>query len=458
MKTVTEKENLNSYSENELKARAEQVKAKSWQALSDAIEPEYSEPIVRKLRELYDLFDNRIVTWLANLYDPKIGGWYFTNSARDNDGFLPDIESTYGALRYLAVSGMCEAVGGAWENGIPEWLKKKVVDFIYPLQDEDGYFYQPQWPKEYITENKRFSKISRDKGWAKSIFGKLGVEAKYGFGIPTSGSSQSLTKIFESAEAFKAHLEGELADGIERFSKRFEDPKARTFYGIGNSFQSNATVINAKPELREVYKSFFGSAQNKKTGAWGDTVCYNATNAAHKIVCTYNMLGLKLECIDELLETTFKVLSLTSDECPASGAVDIYNAWSVFSYIYDNILECGDGTEEERIAKKAAIKRRVLEFAPKGIAISREQISHFKREDGSFSYHRSENSSGIQSCPAAVPHLWEGDVNGNSICTIALKQHIFKALELSEYEPPIFTEYERRIFMDILEDLNDSVK
>ena len=458
MKTVTEKENLNSYTESELKARGEAVKAKSWQALANAIEPEYSAAIVRELGELYSLFDNRIVTWLAKLYDPKIGGWYHTNSARDTEGFLPDIESTYAALRYLSISGMCEAVGGAWEEAIPEWLKKKVVDFIYPLQDEDGYFYQPQWPKEYITEKKCYSKISRDKAWARSIFGKLGVDSKYGFDVPISASSGALTKRFESAEAFREHLESELSDGIERFSKRFEDPRARTFYGLGNSLQSNSAILNAHPELLEVYKDFFGSAQNKETGAWGDTVCYNATNAAHKIVSTYNMLGLRLEYVDELLDTTFRVLSLSSDECPASGAVDIYNAWSVFPYIYDNISRFGVGTEKEREAKRIEIKRRVLEFAPKGIAISREQISHFKRDDGSFSYHRTENSTGIQGCPAAVPHLWEGDVNGNTICTIALKQHIFAALELSEYEPPIFTEYDRRIFMGILEDLNATAK
>ena len=37
-----------------------------------------------------------IVSWLANLYDPAIGGFYFSNGSRNTPGFLPDAESTSG--------------------------------------------------------------------------------------------------------------------------------------------------------------------------------------------------------------------------------------------------------------------------------------------------------------------------------------------------------------------------
>jgi len=51
-----------------------------------------------------------MIPWLANLYEPAIGGWYHSNSARDNTSgfsigtkrvpYLPDIENTYVASTF----------------------------------------------------------------------------------------------------------------------------------------------------------------------------------------------------------------------------------------------------------------------------------------------------------------------------------------------------------------------
>ena len=80
------------------------------------------------------------------------------------------------------------------------------------------------------------------------------------------------------------------------------------------------------------------------------------------------------------------------------------------------------------------------------------------REDGSFSYSRSGSTSTAQGCPIAVPGSCEGDINGNGIATLALTQHILMALEAKEYMVPFYTEAERRMFVNILEELNSSVQ
>ena len=45
------------------------------------------------LSELDTRYDKKLFDWVINLYDPS-WGFYYANSARDYDGFLPDIEST----------------------------------------------------------------------------------------------------------------------------------------------------------------------------------------------------------------------------------------------------------------------------------------------------------------------------------------------------------------------------
>ena len=55
------------------------------------------------LEYLYNMFDERIYLWLADLWEPEFGAFYFSNSGRDTDGYLPDIESTVQALHISAV-------------------------------------------------------------------------------------------------------------------------------------------------------------------------------------------------------------------------------------------------------------------------------------------------------------------------------------------------------------------
>ena len=49
------------------------------------------------LEELYALYDRKVIDWFAGLWDGEIGGFYYSVSARDHEGFLPDI------LGYAAV-------------------------------------------------------------------------------------------------------------------------------------------------------------------------------------------------------------------------------------------------------------------------------------------------------------------------------------------------------------------
>ena len=436
-----------------LDERGKQIVEKKWIALEEKIGPEYGPAIIGAMKDLYKLFaDRKMVEWEANLYEPKIGGWYCSNSARDNDGYLPDIESTYVALSFLASSGMCEMFGGDWTRAVPDWLKQGVIDFFIPLQREDSFFYHPQWPKELIIANDAQARITRDRGTAFGVLKKLGCTPKYSEPQRSKddGAPRMMTQ-FESVDNFRVYMKK-----LEDEALAITDPKERAakFYFYGNLFQSTTTYLNDNAEMKKIFTDFLERHQNPSTGLWADVVCYHGANGLHKIADTANKIGYKLNYIDQMVDSILEIINYTVDTCPAAGAVYIYNAWSCFPYIYENVLEFGDGTPEERLKRKTAIKNRVLAAAPAALRAAVDQMQGFKRPEGGFSYGRGASGGISQRCPSSVPGIMEAGLGGNSIAVTALKLYIFKALELTESDlPPVFTECERMRYMEILEEL-----
>ena len=104
-----------------------------------------ADPAVRAaVKGFYEEFfePEKLIRWWAGLYDPAAGGFYYSDSARDHDGFLPDMESTYQILwRLRDVVPDLPAFLGREITG-------KIVSFFQSKQDPaDGYFYHPQWTR-----------------------------------------------------------------------------------------------------------------------------------------------------------------------------------------------------------------------------------------------------------------------------------------------------------------------
>ena len=70
--------------------------------------PRIGNDSVEALSAIYGFYDEQMYLWLARLWDGDVGGFYFSNSARDNPQFLPDLESTMQALMHLDLSGLLE--------------------------------------------------------------------------------------------------------------------------------------------------------------------------------------------------------------------------------------------------------------------------------------------------------------------------------------------------------------
>ena len=96
------------------------------------------------MHEYLSIFDDRFYLWLAGLFDPATGAFYYSNSGRDTDGYLPDIESTTRGWGWVSSSGMMERYDGDLKAALPESIVSRVLTWITDLQSsEDGYFYHP---------------------------------------------------------------------------------------------------------------------------------------------------------------------------------------------------------------------------------------------------------------------------------------------------------------------------
>ena len=73
------------------------------------------EAFVEAMKDYYSIYTDGFLSWLGALFDPKTGGFYYSNSARDNECaeyrgeicyFLPDIESFFTLQRSFSAKDL----------------------------------------------------------------------------------------------------------------------------------------------------------------------------------------------------------------------------------------------------------------------------------------------------------------------------------------------------------------
>jgi len=196
--------------------------ANQWIALERAmISKGYSEEnaarIILEMKTLYTLYGNEMVDWVASLYAKGYmdiengvwaGGFYASVAGRDAYGFGPDVQSTVQLLRFLQQSGVISSVS----EDIPEWMQREMVYFAKSLQHENGYFYHPQWGKEF-TDTK-ISRRGRDLGWATSILSFFGAKPEYDTPNSIKGDGISADEYLELIGVTKPEYGVRLTEGL----------------------------------------------------------------------------------------------------------------------------------------------------------------------------------------------------------------------------------------------------
>lgn len=147
------------------------IQEKEWEALRAE---GCDEETIEALKSIYNFYNGSVICeWMANLWDNDIGGFYYSNSARDNEPFRPDLESTNQLTNWLVSNN---ATGGLGRNEFfPNHIKKKIVEFARAMQSSvDGYFYHPQWPQG--KDKLATDRYGRDLSWGTSLIKSFRVD------------------------------------------------------------------------------------------------------------------------------------------------------------------------------------------------------------------------------------------------------------------------------------------
>ena len=388
-----------------LNKRSKKIIEEKWEEFEDALPSEYRCDITYEMHKLYSLYSDKTVDWYASLYDPKTGGFYCSPSARDYDEYMPDLENTWYGLGFACFMGAGELYGGDWVKALPDHIIKKAAKWIYNLQDEDGYFYHPQWPKEFIREKKLTSRITRDYNTARILLTEFfGMQPKYEDpakrapkdGEKKASAASGILCRFDSTEKFKEHLL-ELEAAVAPMTDK---ERAYKFYEYGNAFQS--TTGQMTDEMKLLMKEFFEKHQNPENGVWTKEIHFDSANAIHKIANIYNKCGFELKYTDEMVRSVMEILTRDPKNYPTRYIVDTYNAWSCFPYIYRNIRNYSSLPEGGKEKKIEEYKAYVFANAAKAIRISYENAKGFAFPDGSFSYGRNNAPSSGRSQVAPI--------------------------------------------------------
>ncbi len=414
------------------------------------IEAAYGAEVREALEMLHGYYDGpRIAEWIASLYDPEVGGFYYCKSARDTDGYLPDLESTSQALSVLSELG---AIPSDRINEIfPERIRARMVEFARGLQSPaDGYFYHPQWPQG--RENLNTDRYGRDMRNATSILRRVwydgdgdgiaeqhypkyctvdgvkcalhkGTDGTCRFPIPGAvipapkpaeviavapkKSPSQGHPVYTSESDFLAWLRGYNA------TVHVDSGRAHNLAALIDEIRMHGYGDVLADYLDEMQRTLFEEQQylgEAPTGIWQRPINYHSVWGMYKYLYIYNNLGraVDLKYVPYMVDTCIKVIKLPPVKNYAYN--DLMNQWSAISVLIANVRQhYGDGEAEK-------IYARVRKGAADLISNSLEKMRPFRMEDGSFCNSvKGVSTPVIYGTPIAVGGIAEGNVNSTHI-------------------------------------------
>ena len=382
------------------------------------------------MERLLSLYDERIYRWMAGLWEPEIGGFYYSNSARDHEGFLPDIESTVQALTFLRRWG---ALGEGWSlDALPEETRASLLAFAKGLQyEDDGFFYHPQWGKNVIE-----SRRGRDYSWSTSLIKDLGGKPRYVLGPERIKLGATPASVPEHVTDRKKLLEY-----LDSFDISVNS------YRMGNNVGSQMDQIIAAGNA-DMVMDYYNKHQNPENGTWHGSVCYAASNGVMKISGTYSKMKMAYPNAELAVRSVMQ--ALVSDELPG-GIVDTFNPWAATSSIVDSLRIAGDYETADRI--KAYVRENAALFIDK----TAEKVALYKKEDGSVSYRKNGSKSFgclSQNAPVGLG-VDEGDVNGTCLASTGPVTRICAVLG---FDVKLYDEENCREFVELIKAAKPPVK
>lgn len=430
-----------------------------------------SEAILESLKDLKLIYGSSedIVVWLANLYDPETGGFYFSNSARNNIGYLPDLESTAQAL------GLVESIIIGYEGTLTDFfgedIAKKFVNFAKNMQASDnGYFYHPQWTREMIDQQRVRRErdllnaldilesfgasptydtpngIAGDKGVA--TVSHLTVPLSYSRGnavlavAASSGDEIYVPDNMRSAEAFGEYLKSlNLLDDTEGVCNT-----VLSQMGQINAIDAQLAEQNADYSLAEVCANWLKRNQNRSNALWQKEadVTFDSIKNANRVLKIYNRLNQAVPDASLLVETVIEYADSISGNF--DDISELSEMWSLLASVATNLNKHTSGT----------IIHSLYLYLPDMLSFTVKNLDLFVKSDGSFTSSKESSPSEAYGMPIASGDCDEGDVSATVLATKSIWLSIFNVLGIGSV--PIFNTSDRMIFHKTLLDMGVIIK
>lgn len=390
------------------------------------IEKSHGKRTAEATEHFYSIYSDRIYEWLAGLWDKETGGFYYSNSARDNDPYFPDIESTSQAFNFLHSEGIVDRF-----DGFPAAMKDKAVKFIALCQDpEDGYFYHKGWGKNIST-----SRRTRDMSKGLSVISGFGGSPLY----PTAYERISTAAQTGTANAQNTTVPEHLRSK-EALQKYLDELDLNGLTTKGASYRCGSLIGQQFAEIKAAGLGDFCidylNAKQYENGLWENELTYNSANGLMKLSGAYCAMKRELPHIEEAFHAALEIAILDTQ---VSGLVDVYNPPFIMLNLFSLMEALGQNDVLERCQK------HLLEKAPEMLESARKKVLLFSEPDGAFSYCIGHPAPYSQGQPVCVPNLPESDVNANSLAQGA-RTMTLKALGI--VNAPLFGKADAKRFFE----------
>ena len=388
---------------------------------------------VKAMKEHNAIYKDTVYLWLAGLYDKEYGGFYYSNSGRDNEPFRPDIESTNQATNLIIGSGLIPNPED-FPPAMIEQMTKYCQSLISPT---DGYIYHPQWDYNMPDWRYKDSRMGRDLNWA------IQMADKFKFKYPCPTANERLKASSESASEEKQELAAHLKSS-EALIEYLESYNWETdAYFSGNNVVAQVhQIISAG--LRDTMIEFLNKKQNPETGLWGVQGGYMGINALLKISSAYRAAKAPFPNAAKAMQAAIDCI--TSDEYCGTICFQ-YNAWYSVSNLLDILRSIGT---PEALADAECAMKILLDNAPAAIRATTDKVLKFARDDGAFSYQQNRSTGFSQGAPVSIHMTVESDVNASVIASTGTTRNMYEAFGLTDFIVPFYDEDDKEKFMKAL--------
>ena len=395
---------------------AKLVRKKQTERLLNVALPVVGMRSIEKIRELLSIYDERIYLWLAKLYDKEYGGFYFSNSARDTEGFLPDIQSTAQAIRMLKSMGLFDE-NVPYELLFPPEITQSIINFFTSRQAPDGYFYHPQWGENISPERKLY-----DRRWALYMLNAFNIAPTVIMPLNNDGVSTEELGFLKNIEAFKKYLS--------------EIDLSKSPLSVATRLSSiSSHVIQAGQDYVDELKHWL--EKWRWLWVWQENENYDSVNALVKICVEYKIMELIIPYQENILEASIKRIERER----FTSVMECDNSWKTIKILFNFMSKHCNG---ETVY---SLRSRLWRRAPELIDKTRDKVLAFQNVDGTFFYSKS-NRNTAYGAVVGVSGVAEGNINATAMASSGTITNMCYSLGIPKID--IFCNEDGKIFLDAM--------